>query len=62
MQLNRCIEMLRMSLMCTADVTSILAWEDPEVPLGRRADFGTFHRCRNFYKIEDWMSRHKVKD
>ncbi|KAK1973380.1 hypothetical protein LZ30DRAFT_611001 [Colletotrichum cereale] len=62
MHLDHCIEILRMSLMCTADVTPVLAWMDPEAPLGKRADFSTFHRCRNFDKIKDWMSRHKVKD
>ncbi|TDZ21041.1 Cyclochlorotine biosynthesis protein O [Colletotrichum orbiculare MAFF 240422] len=62
LHIDHCIEMLRLSLMCTADVTPVLAWKDPEAPLGKRADFSTFHRCRNFDKIKSWMSDHRVMD
>lgn len=34
--------------------TAVLG-EDPEAPIGVRGDFETFHKCRNFEKIEEWM-------
>lgn len=48
--LDHCIEMLRINLMCTADVTPITAviptWKNSPTP-----DFSTVHTCRNFNKI-----------
>ncbi|EFQ24894.1 hypothetical protein CGRA01v4_06855 [Colletotrichum graminicola] len=50
---DHCIEALRISLMCFADVTPLFVRLGG--PLGKRADFETHHKCRNFTKIEQWM-------
>ncbi|KAH9828729.1 uncharacterized protein C8Q71DRAFT_792669 [Rhodofomes roseus] len=57
--LDHCIELLRQSLMCTADVGLItFNWVgNHRTPW---PDFSTQHRCRNFDKIVDWNQAHSV--
>jgi len=57
--LDHCIELLRQSLMCTADVGLItFDW----VADHRRPwpDFSTQHRCRNYDAIVDWNQERSV--
>lgn len=53
--LDHCIEILRVHLMCTSDVTPFLAIRDETAPIGERADFKFMHKCRNLSKLKDWM-------
>ncbi|KAK5661911.1 hypothetical protein OQA88_10020 [Cercophora sp. LCS_1] len=55
MHADHCIETLRLSLFCSADVTPLLIRIDPEATMGDRADFSSHHRCRDFEKIEGWI-------
>ncbi|KAK2050914.1 hypothetical protein LY76DRAFT_529540 [Colletotrichum caudatum] len=51
--IDHCLEALRISLMCFADVTPLFVRLGG--PVGKRADFETHHKCRNFTKIENWI-------
>ncbi|KXJ84919.1 hypothetical protein Micbo1qcDRAFT_128869 [Microdochium bolleyi] len=55
MHADHCIETLRLALMCQSDITPVLVIADPSAPIGNRADFNSYHKCRNFGKIEAWM-------
>ncbi|CCF34128.1 hypothetical protein CH063_01083 [Colletotrichum higginsianum] len=50
---DHCLEALRISLMCFADVTPLMVRLGG--PAGARADFNTHHKCRDFNKISDWI-------
>ncbi|MCJ1475783.1 hypothetical protein MMC13_004447 [Lambiella insularis] len=52
---DHCIETIRRALMCVGDVTPVLVKLDPKAPLGAQAEFSTFHKCRKFDKLVDWM-------
>jgi hypothetical protein len=51
MHVDHCIETLRQTLMCHADVTPLLVRLDPESPTGTRADFSAHHKCRDFERV-----------
>ncbi|KAK1982133.1 hypothetical protein LZ30DRAFT_656227 [Colletotrichum cereale] len=51
--IDHCLEALRISIMCFADVTPLLIRLGG--PAGARADFNTHHKCRDFKKIENWI-------
>ncbi|KAI6322301.1 hypothetical protein MCOR29_004806 [Pyricularia oryzae] len=55
MHIDHCLESLRIALMCWGDVTPLLVRLDGQGHDGRRADFDTHHKCRNWDKIESWM-------
>lgn len=55
MHVDHCIETLRLSLMCYADVTPLLVYEDPDAPIGVRADFNVHHKCRKFDKLIEYV-------
>ncbi|KAJ5720495.1 uncharacterized protein N7483_008429 [Penicillium malachiteum] len=55
MHVDHCIEMLRVHLMCASDVTPFLSTVDNDSIIGKRADFESMHKCRNFSKIQEWM-------
>ncbi|KAB8230025.1 hypothetical protein ETB97_006249 [Aspergillus alliaceus] len=55
MHLDHCIELLRINLMCVADVTPLLFVEDPNAFQGKTPDFNTMHKCRNFWEIREWV-------
>ncbi|KAJ5217761.1 uncharacterized protein N7469_011386 [Penicillium citrinum] len=57
---DHCIETLRMNLMCTADVTPYLIWNDPEGFNGESPSFNTLHKCRKWEPIVDWVKKHVV--
>lgn len=60
--IDHCLESLRLSMMCTADVTPVMIVVDDTAPLGRWVDFTTMHKCRNFWDIRAWVDQNKVKD
>ncbi|KUI70377.1 hypothetical protein VM1G_06403 [Cytospora mali] len=62
MHVDHCIETLRLSLMCHGDMSPLLVTMDPNEPLGRKADFNTHHRCRNFTKLQEWTKANGVED
>ncbi|TQS33910.1 hypothetical protein Golomagni_05730 [Golovinomyces magnicellulatus] len=57
MHVDHCIEALRLSLMCYADVTPMLIIRDESRALGSFADFNTHHKCRNFDKLVEYVDR-----
>jgi hypothetical protein len=58
--INHCIDAIRQSLMCSADV-STLAWQWSE-ERNMHMEKGTIlHTCRDFNKIRDWAEEHRVK-
>lgn len=62
MHVDHCIETLRLSLMCAADVTPMLVLKDESKESGTSADFNTFHKCRNFDAILEWQNAHNADD
>ncbi|RAH49185.1 oxidase ustYa family protein [Aspergillus brunneoviolaceus CBS 621.78] len=60
MHLDHCIEVLRVNIMCTSDVTPILIELDPKAPFGERADFRSNHKCRNFWDIHKYVTENAV--
>lgn len=54
MHVDHCIETLRLSLMCNADLTPFT------LPIGEhnrvRADFDAFHRCKKWDPLVNWMT------
>ncbi|KAH8204182.1 hypothetical protein TruAng_001602 [Truncatella angustata] len=53
---DHCIDMLRISLMCTADVTPALFYDPVDKPQRRDAlpDWSSQHTCRDFDAILKW--------
>ncbi len=50
---DHCIETLRLSIMCHADVTPyLIIYDGPDDDLGE-ADFNANHKCRDFEFIRD---------
>ncbi|KAI4950633.1 hypothetical protein J4E91_004518 [Alternaria rosae] len=60
MHVDHCFETLRLVLMCNADVTPSLIINNTNKPHGTKADFNTFHKCRNFDRIVDWQEKHNA--
>ncbi|KAB5563094.1 hypothetical protein GE09DRAFT_1219675 [Coniochaeta sp. 2T2.1] len=58
---KHCIDILRGTLMCNADVAPI-SWR-LNVPVGRvlAPQLETTHTCRNFTKIVEWAREHEAK-
>ncbi|KAF4157218.1 hypothetical protein CNMCM6936_002633 [Aspergillus lentulus] len=51
--LDHCIEMIRQSLMCSADITvDVWAWNEEKQMVTVRAD--NMHTCRDFEAIRQW--------
>ena len=58
---DHCIETLRLALMCHSDVTPVLIKKDMNYdPPRPQAEFGAFHRCRNFEKIVEWNEENGI--
>lgn len=57
MHVDHCIEALRLSLMCYADVTPMVIIRDESRALGSYADFDMHHKCRDFDKLVEWVDR-----
>ncbi|OAL30947.1 hypothetical protein AYO20_08532 [Fonsecaea nubica] len=60
--LDHCIDMLRISLQCTSDLTLItFNASTPEFPMAEYIpDFYTNHRCRNFEQTLDWYNDRRI--
>ncbi|EQB43626.1 hypothetical protein CGLO_17715 [Colletotrichum gloeosporioides Cg-14] len=52
--IDHCIETIRKSLMCTADVTPVVFENDPSRASGSKSDFNLWRKCRDFDRIQDW--------
>ncbi|KAG2038066.1 hypothetical protein BDR03DRAFT_955676 [Suillus americanus] len=59
LHLDHCIEMIRQSIMCHADVTMI-PWYWVQGHTFPYPNFNTRHQCWNFEKILDWYFEHAV--
>ncbi|KZT69728.1 hypothetical protein DAEQUDRAFT_726394 [Daedalea quercina L-15889] len=57
--LDHCIELLRQSLMCTADV-GLITFDWVAEHRNPWPNFSTQHRCRNFDKLVEWNEAHSV--
>lgn len=60
MHVDHCLESLRLSLMCYADVTPVLAENNPMRPTGLQLDFNVHHKCRDFDKMIEYVQAHGV--
>ncbi|KAI1748131.1 hypothetical protein F4782DRAFT_534718 [Xylaria castorea] len=58
MHVDHCIETLRLQLMCNADMTPMLVFEDHDSPLGSKADFNVHHKCRRWDRLVEWQRVH----
>lgn len=54
---KHCIDLLRQSLMCHADITIEVADEK----IGGVHGFRTEHQCGNWEKIVDWLTEQQIK-
>ena len=60
---DHCIEILRINLMCYADVNVFTFHEAPgREGLGYLPDYESQHVCRNFDRIKEWAYEHAVPD
>jgi Mycotoxin biosynthesis protein UstYa len=58
--LEHCIDAIRQTLMCTADVTP-LPWNWVEEDQEAKAVADVAHSCRDFERIRDWAIENQVK-
>jgi hypothetical protein len=58
--IDHCIELIRIDMMCQADVTPYFIVEASlgDAPDDLNIDFSVFKKCRDFGKIKDWMKDH----
>ena len=58
--LDHCIEVIRLDMMCQADVTPyfVIDAAPGHTPEALRIDFSVFKKCRDFGRIKDWMKDH----
>ncbi|KAF7367293.1 hypothetical protein MSAN_00791400 [Mycena sanguinolenta] len=55
--MRHCISSLRQSIMCTADISTIVwQWSEKSQAAKERSDI--LHTCRDFAKIQEWGKRH----
>lgn len=57
--LDHCVDQLRQSLMCNADISTIWLRWDPEVQKSRAVVAST-HTCKNFEQIHRWADQHRL--
>ena len=60
MHIDHCLETIRKTLMCHADVTPLLIVADPSNPIGDRPDFNIHQKCRNWDAIREWTTKNRV--
>ncbi|KAK7737033.1 hypothetical protein SLS53_006789 [Cytospora paraplurivora] len=61
--IDHCLEVIRINLMCTADIGIFTFREYPEYGFNEGdywPDLSTLHTCRNFDAIHDWAIDHTV--
>ncbi|KAF9219440.1 hypothetical protein BS17DRAFT_760954 [Gyrodon lividus] len=57
---GHCIDSLRESLMCSADITPIVwAWDEQRKRTGPRLD--VVHVCRDYEKLQEWAEAHLLR-
>lgn len=59
--IDHCIETIRKSLMCAADVTPVVFELDESRASGFKSDFNMRRKCRNFDRIQDWAIANAVQ-
>jgi hypothetical protein len=52
--LDHCVEILRMQLQCSAEMTPILTEEGLPGHILPTPDFNVIHMCKNFDKLKEW--------
>ena len=55
-----CIDSIRQSLMCTADISTVV-FQWSERVQGVRAYANTAHTCRNFGLLKDWALKRQME-
>jgi hypothetical protein len=60
MHIDHCIETLRIAIMCYGDVSPVLVMEDAKSPIAMKADFNSYHKCRNFDSLRTWLDENWV--
>ncbi|GAP92147.1 putative tat pathway signal sequence [Rosellinia necatrix] len=61
LHVDHCIETLRLQLMCNADTTPMLVFEDHTVAAGSKADFNIHHKCRRWDNLIEWQRLHTIE-
>lgn len=59
--IDHCIDSLRQSLMCSADISAIV-WQWNDTRRENLFQGGIAHKCRNFGMIQDWARQRMLKD
>ncbi|KAF2127618.1 hypothetical protein P153DRAFT_343832 [Dothidotthia symphoricarpi CBS 119687] len=59
--LDHCIEILRLNLMCFADV-NVFTFHEQEGREGYWPDYETEHVCRNFEGVKEWANMHAMPE
>jgi hypothetical protein len=59
--LDHCIEILRINLMCFADV-NVFTFHPREGKDGFWPDYESEHVCRNFERVKDWANENAMPD
>jgi hypothetical protein len=57
--IEHCIDTIRQSIMCHADITPLVyQWDDGQKKMRIHGD--VVHSCRDFDKIRDWSKEHSL--
>jgi hypothetical protein len=59
--INRCIEDLRISLLCYSDMTPLLVTKERDLASGFKVELNSHYKCRNFQKLQEWTNSHGVE-
>lgn len=59
--IDHCIDSIRQTLMCSADVSPIVFNWDPSVNYSRPIST-IYHTCRDFEALRQWTEDHQVKN
>jgi Mycotoxin biosynthesis protein UstYa len=58
--IDHCIDAMRQSFMCSADISPI-TWKWDEVSQSARGQLTTPHTCRDFEAIREWALEHQTE-
>jgi len=56
---DHCLDVLRQSVQCHGDLTPIRTGASPTAPTTYYSDSVQVHKCRNFDKVRDWLTRNR---
>ena len=56
---SHCVDSIRQTLMCGADISTLVWRRDQENKL--RPEGRVMHSCRNFDRIHEWADQHQAK-